>query len=77
MNGDETLLLELVNILTNFRPDPAPALAKVVGDDRAQSLTALFELGADTAMKLHASKFGILNKPAKTPCAQTSPVLLI
>ena len=51
VNGDETLLLELVNILTNFRPDPAPALAKVVGDDRAQSLTALFELGADTAMK--------------------------
>ena len=51
VNGDETLLLELVSILGSFRPDPAPALAKVLGNDRAQNLTALFELGADTAMK--------------------------
>ena len=49
VNGDETLLLELVSILGSFRPD-APALAKVL-NERAQSLTALFELGADTAMK--------------------------
>ena len=36
VNGDETLL-ELVNILANFRPDPAPVLAKVFGDDRARA----------------------------------------
>ena len=51
MNGDETLLLELVRLSEVFAQTETFALAKVLGNDRAQSLTALFELGADTAMK--------------------------
>ena len=52
VNGDETLLLPLLEILSGYRPDPAPVLAKLIGNDPAQTLSAALELGAQTAMGL-------------------------
>ena len=52
VNGDETLLLQLLEILSGYRPDPTPVLAKLIGNDPAQTLSAALELGAQTAMGL-------------------------
>ncbi len=52
VNGDETLLLELLDILRGYRPDLAPVLAKLLGDDTAQTITAALELAAQTARRL-------------------------
>ena len=52
VNGDETLLLQLLEILSGYRPDPTPALAKLIGNDPAQTLSAALELGAQTTMGL-------------------------
>ena len=52
VNGDETLLLQLLEILSGYRPDPTPVLAKLMGNDPAQTLSAALELGAQTTMGL-------------------------
>ena len=52
VNGDETLLLQLLEILSGYRPDPTPVLAKLIGNDPAQTLSAALELGAQTVMGL-------------------------
>lgn len=52
VNGDETLLIQLLEILRSHRPDPAPLLAKLVGNDPAQSITAAFELGIQTVIEI-------------------------
>jgi ubiquinone biosynthesis protein UbiJ len=51
VNGDETLLIQLLEILRSHRPDPAPLLAKLVGNDPAQTITAAFELGMQTVIE--------------------------
>lgn len=56
VNGDETLLLELLSVLSDFRPDLAPVLAKLLGHDRAQSLSAILELGAGSAIQFARSQ---------------------
>ena len=57
VNGDETLLLELLDILRSYRPDLAPILAKVFGDETAQTLTAIIELGSETALQFTSNQF--------------------
>lgn len=57
VNGDETLLLELLSVLSDFRPDLAPVLATLLGRDRAQTLSAFLELGADSAIQFARSQF--------------------
>ena len=52
VNGDETLLLQLLEMLRSYRPDPTPVLAKLIGNDPAQTLSAALELGTQTAMGL-------------------------
>ncbi|NCF32354.1 MAG: hypothetical protein GWP50_02150 [Proteobacteria bacterium] len=70
VNGDETLLLELVAVLSGFRPDIAPMLAKLIGDTRAQSVTALFELGADSALKFARSQIQEVQQASERTMSQ-------
>jgi ubiquinone biosynthesis protein UbiJ len=66
VNGDETLLLELLDILRGYRPDLAPVLAKLLGDDTAQTITAALELAAQTARRLASSQIQDVVQTSKT-----------
>ena len=66
VNGDETLLLELLDILRSYRPDLAPVLAKLLGDDSAQTITAALELAAQTARGLASSQIHDVMHTSKT-----------
>jgi ubiquinone biosynthesis protein UbiJ len=52
IDGDEVLLTELEGILRDYRPDGLPPLDSLVGRQVADSLAALFEVGAATLTAL-------------------------
>ena len=66
VNGDETLLLELLDILRGYRPDLARLLAKLLSDGTAQTIAAALELAAQTAHRLASSQIQDIVHTGKT-----------
>jgi len=48
IEGDETTLSELADVLRSVRPDFEAPLGRLIGETAAQNVVGLFELGAET-----------------------------
>lgn len=55
IDGDETLLVELIAVSKNFYPDLAGPLASLLGEHKANRITALIETGIESIANFTSS----------------------